>query len=291
MTSPQSFPIFELSPQDFEKLCLDLLKAEGGNLRLNSDEKNRWFDIAGERPSPDGKSRTVAIEVKHRTAFHPEGLRLFVDRLAKSDVRFDEYVFITSSPLTSAQLQAIHSEAIARSGLTIQLFGQQEVFQLLTKHSDIAAKYFKEVAQRVWLRRLHFIFGLVGVLASVVSLVFSVIPLTKEKERKSFESQIQAVEANLNSLKTLERNLSALKKELQTTSEESARIKREYEEALKLKAITAEQLEQIKKAVSTQSTGDTFLNYFFGFLLGVAGSILATVITDRWKAKRALSGP
>lgn len=291
MTSPLSFPIFELSPQDFEKLCLDLLKAEGGNLQLNSDEKNRWFDITGERPSPEGKPRTVAIEVKHRTTFHPEGLRLFVDRLSKSDMRFDEYVFITSSPLTSVHRQAIQSETIAQSGLNIQLFGQQEVFQLLTKHSDVAAKYFKEVAQKVRQRRLAFVTGSVGVLASVMSLLFSIGPFTKDKERNSFESQIQAVEANLNSLKALERSLSALKKELQTTSEESARIKREYEEALKLKAITSEQLEQIKKAVSAQSATDTFLNYFFGFLLGVAGSMLATVITDKWKAKRALSGP
>jgi predicted PurR-regulated permease PerM len=171
------------------------------------------------------------------------------------------------------------------------LLGQQDVFHLLAKHSDVAAKYFKEVAQKVRQRRLSVSISLLGVVASVVSLFFSIIPFTKDKERDSFESQIQAVEANLNSLRALERNLSALKKELQTTSEESARIKREYEEALKLKAITAEQLEQIKKAVSAQSTMDTFLNYFFGFLLGVAGSILATVITDRWKARRALSGP
>ena len=291
MTSPQSFPIFELSPQDFEKLCLDLLKAEGGNLRLNSDEKNRWFDITGERPSAEGKPRTVAIEVKHRTTFHPEGLRLFIDRLSKSDMRFDEYVFITSSPLTPAHLEAINSETVARSGLNIQLLGQQDVFHLLSRHPDVAAKYFKEVAQKVRHRRLSLWMSSVGVVASVVSLLFSIIPFTKDKERDSFESQIQAVEANLNSLKALERNLSALKKELQTTSEESARIKREHEEALKLKAITAEQLEQIKKAVSAQSTMDTFLNYFFGFLLGVAGSILATVITDRWKARRELSGP
>lgn len=290
MTLPLTFPIFELSPQDFEKLCLDLLNAEGGNLNLNSDQRDRWFDITGERPSGEGKSITVAIEVKHRTTFHPEGLRLFVDRLSKSDKRFDEYVFITSSPLTSAHRQAIQSEIIARSGLNVQLFGQQEVFQLLTKHSDVAAKYFKEVAQRVRQRRLAFVTSSAGVLVSVIALVFSIAPFTKDKGRDSFESQIQAVEANLNSLKALEQSLSVLKKELQTTSEESARIKREYEEALKLKAITSEQLEQIKKAVSAQSASDTFLNYFFGFLLGVAGSVLATVITDRWKAKRALSG-
>lgn len=174
--------------------------------------------------------------------------------------------------------------------LNFQLLGQQEVFQLLTKHSGVAAKYFKEVIKRVRQRRLMFVTSSAGVLVSVISLLFSIVPLTKDQERDSFESQIQTVESNLNNLKALERGLSALKKELRTTSEESARIKREYEEALKLKAITSEQLEKVKKAVSAQPASETFLNYCFGFLLGVASSVLATVITDRLKAKRALSG-
>lgn len=221
----------------------------------------------------------------------PFGLRLFIDRLSKSDLRFDEYVFITSSPLTATHQQAIQSATVSQSGLNILLLGQQEVFQLLAKNPSVAAKYFKAVAQQIRQRRLTLAGSLFGVLASVLSLVFAIVPFSKDKEPASFENQIQAVETNLNSLKALERSLYALKKELQTTSEESARIKHEYEEALKLKAITSEQLEQIKTAVSAQSASDTFLNYFFGFLLGVAGSILATVITDRWKAKRALSRP
>ena len=290
MTSPLTFPIFELSPKDFEKLCLDLLKAEGGNLKLNSEERDHWFDITGEKPSPEGKNRTVAIEVKHRTTFHPEVLRLFIDRLSKSDKRFDEYVFVTSSPLTASHREKIQSETTGRSGLNVQLLGQEEIFQLIAKHPDVAAIYFKGVAQRVRARRLTFVASLSGVLVSVISLLFSIAPFTKDKEHDSFESEIRSVEANLNSLKALERSLSALKKELQTTSEESVRIKKEYEEALKLKEITSEQLEQVKKAVNAQSAIDTFFNYFFGFLLGIAGSVLATVITDWWKAKRALSG-
>jgi hypothetical protein len=285
------FPIFELSPQDFERLCLDLLNAEGGNLILNSDEKQRWFDITGERLSTEGKAKRVAIEVKHRTTFHPEGLRLFVDRLSKSDSRFDEYVFMTSSPLTPANLQAIQTATVSSPSLNLVLLGQQEIFQLLEKHPKVAAKYFKEVAQKVRLRRLSAASSLIGIIVSALSFIFTVIPFSKDKEHDFFESQIQAVESNLSSLRALEHSLTALRKELENTSEESARIKREYEEALKLKAITSEQLEQIKKAVSAQSASDTFLNYFFGFLLGAAGSILATIITDRWKAKRALSGP
>lgn len=284
------FPIFELTPQDFERLCLDLLNAEGGNLILNSDEKHRWFDITGERLSTEGNAKRVAIEVKHRTTFHPEGLRFFADSLSKSDSRFDEYVFMTSAPLTPANLKAIKTATVSSPSLNLVLLGQHEIFQLLEKHPKIAAKYFKEIAQKVRLRRLSAASSLIGIIVSVMSFSYTIITFDKDKEPDIFESQIQAVETNLDSLKALEHSLTALRKELENTSEDSARIKREYEEALKLKAITSEQLEQVKKAVSAQSASDTFLNYFLGFLLGAAGSILATIITDRWKAKRALSG-
>ena len=168
---------------------------------------------------------------------------------------------------------------------------QKEIFNLLAKHPTVGAKYFKSVVQEVRRRRIAFAFSLIGVLASVLSLFLTIVPHKTDTDRDSFQSQIQAVESNLAGLKVLERSLSALKKELQATSEESARIKLQYEEALKLKAITAEQLEQIKKAVNAQSVTDTFWNYFFGFVMGVAGSMLATIIMDRWKARRALSGP
>ncbi|NWC43933.1 restriction endonuclease [Pseudomonas edaphica] len=283
------FPIFELSPQDFEKLCLDVFTAEGGSYRLIHDDKNRWFDVFGEKPVASGICSTVAVEIKHRKAFHPEIVDFFVDSLSKSNLHFDEYVFVTSAPITAEQRRATHAGIISDSKFNIQLLGQQEVFQLLLKHPKIANRYFKSVSQKIFQRRVAVATSFAGILASVLSLLFTMIPLVEEKEKSSFESQIQSVETNLQGLKQMERNLDALKKELQATSDESAQIKRDYEAALKLKAITSEQLEQINKAVNSQTATDTALNYFFGFLFGVAGSILATVITDRWKARRELS--
>lgn len=283
-------PLFELSPQDFEKLCLDLFTAEGGNYRLIHDGKNRWFDVSGEKAAANGISNTIAIEIKHRNVFHPESVRFFVDGLSKSNLHFDEYIFVTSAPITAEHRRTTHARIISNSKFNIQLLGQQEILQLLLKHPKIASKYFKSVSQKIFQRRLAVATSFAGILASLLSLLLTFLPLTQDKEKSSFESQIQSVETNLQGLKEMERNLGALKKELQATSDESAQIKRDYEAALKLKAITSEQLEQINKAVNSKTATDTALNYFFGFLLGVAGSILATVITDRWKARRELSG-
>ena len=291
MTSNRTYPIFELSPEDFESLCLDLLNAEGGNFALNSGGLHQGYDLRGEKSSAEGTPIKIAIAVKHRRAFDPEGVWRFIERISQSGLKFDEYIFITSSPLTPEHLQAVQSQAAIKSGLNISLVDQKEIFNLLAKHPTVGAKYFKSVVQEVRRRRIAFAFSLIGVLASVLSLFLTIVPHKTDTDRDSFQSQIQAVESNLAGLKVLERSLSALKKELQATSEESARIKLQYEEALKLKAITAEQLEQIKKAVNAQSVTDTFWNYFFGFVMGVAGSMLATIIMDRWKARRALSGP
>jgi hypothetical protein len=285
------FPIFELSSQDFEKLCLDLFAAEGGSYRLIHDDKNRWFDIFGEKTAANGVSSSVAVEIKHRKTFHPENVGLFVDRLSKSDLHFDEYIFVTSAPITAERRRVTHAKIISNSKFNIQLLGQHEVFQLLLKYPKISTKYFKSVSQKIFQRRVTVVTSFAGISVSLFSLVLTIIPLAEEKEKSSFESQIQSVETNLQGLKEVERNLIELKKELQATSVESAQIKMDYEAALKLKAITSEQLEQINKAVNSQTSTDTALNYFFGFLLGVAGSILATVITDRWKARRELSGP
>ncbi|MEW9902353.1 hypothetical protein [Pseudomonas putida] len=77
--------------------------------------------------------------------------------------------------------------------------------------------------------------------------------------------------------------------ELQEKSAETARIQLEYEDALKLRSFTDEEIYRFKKAASITNAMETFLNYFYGFIIGVFGSILATIVTDRWKARRALN--
>ncbi|MGM3216470.1 hypothetical protein ACSQ5K_14760 [Pseudomonas sp. PhalM4] len=105
----------------------------------------------------------------------------------------------------------------------------------------------------------------------------------------TFEDRINAVEQNLQSLKSLEESLNDLKGELQRKSAETAQIQLEYEEALKLRSFTDDEISRFKKAASSTNAMETFLNYFYGFIIGVFGSILATIITDRWKARRALN--
>jgi hypothetical protein len=225
--------------------------------------------------------------------FHPEGLRLFLERLSKEPQKFDEYIFITSSPIADIHRQLKDSAAAKALNALVQILGRAELTQLLDSHPAVAMKYFKSVRDRIKRRRAAAWISALALTASLGGLSSAIYSLVRfEREPKSeLTEQVGAVEASLVRLRDLERSLTNLKKELQEKSAESARIAKEYEEAMKLKALTSEQLDQIKKAVNSQSRMDVFLNYFWGFLLGVAGSILATIIVDMWKRRRALQRP
>jgi hypothetical protein len=104
----------------------------------------------------------------------------------------------------------------------------------------------------------------------------------------SLQKNIVVLEKALDGLQELETNLVNLKTEIKKTSEKSARIKNEYEETLKLKDITEEQLSIIRKSLNTQNTSKMILNAILGFIFGVASSITGTVIYEKRKRYKML---
>jgi hypothetical protein len=259
-------------------------------MKLKVGARDSGFDLIGEYSVTPATVHAVAVQVKHRASFDIATLRSFLGRVERRGNEFDEYILVTSSPLNASVHQVLKSWTTAVSAPRVHLLGQQEVVELLQKNPAIANKYFPAVRRRVTRRRLIGAASGLGAAFSVLALILSLYETLVPKEKSTFQGQIFAVEDSLKGLRALEQSLQGLKRELEQTSEESNRIRREYEEVMKLKVVTAEQLEQIRKAVSSQSAWEVFLNYFFGFLLGVASSALATIIMDRIKKRRALSG-
>lgn len=292
MSASPPYPLYELSGEEFERLCIELLMAADPQLTVSAGEAPRWIDAVGFRKASTG-TRSVAIEAKHRTAFHPEGLRLFLERLAREATKFDEYIFITSSPILDIHRQVPNSQAAKSLNAEIKLLGRDDILSLLEQHRHVAAKYFKTARDRQQRQKIAASASLVAAAVSmgvVGNLIYDSLKPGVEPSSKLAE-QVKSVENSLARLRDLELSLKVLRDELERKSTESAQIAKEYEEAMKLKALTAEQLEQVRKAVSGQTRTEIFLNYFFGFLLGVAGSVLATIITDRWKQRRELRKP
>jgi hypothetical protein len=286
VTAPR-YPIFEISPLEFEKLCLELLQAEGGSYSLG---KQSAYDIEGMRLHAQGGEEKIAIEVKHRSHFQMQDLKKSISKIQTVSEKIDTFIYITSAPISAKQQQETNQKLIDNpSDLQIKVLGQQDLYALLSKHRKIADKYFKTATAKKNKRFFWLTSSTVMVVFSALSLVSTTWKEMMNHETTTFEDRIDAVEKNLRGLKSLEESLKDLKAELQEKSAESARIKLEYEEALKLQSFTEEEIDRFKKAASATSPTDTFLNYLYGFILGVFGSILATIITDQWKVRRALN--
>jgi len=290
MTKLQTYPLYELSGEDFERLAIELILAAESTLTLANHASLQWVDAVGTRATAQGNI-SVAIEVKHRSTFNPDNLRIFLTRLAQKDLRFDEFIFITSSPIDDKHRRLSDLNAAKTLSANVRILGQHDVIELLNRYPAIAAKYFKSIRRRVQRRKISAVVSSATLVLSISLLGNSLYSFLEPKKQSEIpvSTQIKSIEVSLSKLTDLENGLVNLKKDLQQTSEESARVKAEYEEAMKLKVLTAEQLEQVKKAVVGQSRWEIFQNYFFGFLLGVAGSVLATIITDKWKQRKELS--
>lgn len=291
MANNTKYPLYELTPEVFERLCFDLLARSYQGFD---------FGIFGPEPGPDkgvdfvgtkdeaGKHVKVAVEIKHRTSLHPDGLRLFLQRFADYFSDFDELVIVTSSPITKTHREFVSLPSLKEKGVNVRLIGQSDIFELLEKNQDIAARYFDKVRDKVRKRKYAEYLSVLASVASVIGLILSLYSYNNHEETTSLDRQIDSVEMALKGVRSLEGSLSDLKGELTKTSKESEQIKKEYEEALKLKSVTADQLKQIRKAVSSQTNSEIVFNYLLGFLLGVGSSILGAVIYDRIRRFRAL---
>lgn len=280
------YPLFELSAVELEKLCLELLQAEGGQFELS---RNSAFDIKGDRITGNAKQEHIAVEVKHRTHFHIQQLKDFIAKMDVQPEGFNSLIYMTSAPISIRQRDLIESSIPNTQTRQIKVVGQHELHALLSKHQAIGEKYFKTAVEKKKKRTFIAAGALVMVAFSTLSLVSATWKDVISPQPFTFEDRINEVEQNLQSLKSLEESLNDLKVELLHKSAETARIQLEYEEALKLRSFTDDEINRFKRAASTANAMETFLNYFYGFIIGVFGSILATIITDRWKARRALN--
>lgn len=292
MSLNKNYPLYELTPEVFERLCFDLLTRtyQGFDFGIHASVPGRpdkGVDFVATKEET-GKHLKIAIEIKHRTSLHPDGLRMALERSSDYFSDFDEVVIITSSPLTDTHRKLVTLPSIKDKGLNVKLIGQSDIFELLDKNKDIAERYFEKVREKVKIRNYLEYTAALGAIISIFGLVFSLYTFNIEKTGASLNNQIDSVEVALKGVRDLEKSLSKLKGDLQDTSSESERIKREYEEALKLKSITSEQLNQIKKAVSAQSKPEIVMNYLLGFLLGLGSSIFGAIIYERIKRFRTL---
>jgi len=275
--------LFELTPREFEELCAALLKAEGlQNVAFVGGPDDQGVDISAE-----AYGRRVAVQVKHtKRKLSATEISRIIHRMRSSSYHPDELIIITSSPISPSERDAVQS---ASADINVRLMGSDEVLQSLNAHPDIRRSRIAPAEQRTKRQRRELTIGIGAALSSVVGVLVSVLSLFVGPDKPALHQRIEAVEIAIGSLKDLENQLKEIKADIVQTDQATKAIQEEYAQAQQLEKLTDEQLQAVKAALQRQSWQRTVLDYFLGFVLGVAASLTASVIYSRVRQWRALA--
>ena len=276
--------LYELRPEEFERLVAELLKAQGyESVQVIGGPADHGVDVLAKN-----EGRPVAVQVKHTRHLSPARLRDIVRQLKTSPHQANELLVITSAAATTAD-KALLSK-LSSQGVSVRLIAQDDLLEILSKHPDIEKATISPARSRTRRQKRDFWIGIVGVLTSVVAgLLVNFVSLFINPSQAPLDQRIETVERAIGSLKNLEQDLTDIKEEMIETERAVRIIKEEHAKAKELEKLTEAQYDAVKTALRSRSWQQTVLNYALGFILGVASSLTASVIYSRRKQRRALA--
>ena len=89
-------------------------------------------------------------------------------------------------------------------------------------------------------------------------------------------------------MRDLEKYLSDIKQDMQATQKATEIINEKHAQAKELEKLTSAQLAALQETLQTRNWKWTALNYVLGFVLGVASSLVASVLYARWRQRKAI---
>jgi hypothetical protein len=275
--------LYQLTPAEFEQLAGRLLAANGiGNVKYVGGPQDQGVDFTGEE-----EAETVAVQVKHRQRPLSENeLRNIVGKLKSSRYNPSRLVIVTSGEVTDA---AKSSLVRGDFDIAVRIIDRDDVLRILSADPNLQKGLVASAEKRSRRQSRELWFGTLGAFASVVGVIASGLSLFVQPTPPPLHQRIETVENAIDNLKNLETELLDIKEEMAQTERASRAIEEEYEKAKQLQQLTDEQFAAVKSALEKKSWQKTLLDYFLGFVLGVAGSLTASVIYARAKQKRALA--
>lgn len=213
-------------------------------------------------------------------------LRNIVGRLKSSRYNPTRLVIVTSAKVTDAVKSSLEQ---GEAEPHVRIIDRDEVLRILSSDRGLqkgpvasAEKRSRRQSRELW-------FGTLGAIASILGVIASGVSLFVQPTPPPLHQRIQTVENAIDNLKNLENELVGIREEMAQTERATRVIEEEYEKAKQLQQLTDEQFSAVKSALEKKSWQKTLLDYFLGFVLGVAGSLTASVIYSRAKQKRALA--
>ncbi len=273
--------LYQLTPVEFEKLCAAILKAQGlERVELVGGPGDQGVDIIGE-----AEGQQVAVQVKHTRQLSVSMVRRIIDQVQSSSYKPKQLIIMSSANLTPSLRNSIQE---LPKNLNIRLIDQNEILKVLNDHPEIQRLQVAPAQRRTIRQRWELLFGIAAALSSILGLLFSGISFFVQPEKPQLQERIETVERAIGSLKDLEKQLINIKGDMVETEKAKKVIEEEYAKAKELEKLTHEQFEAVKSALRTQSWQKTAFNYLLGFVLGIASSLIASVIYSRIRQHQAL---
>ncbi len=274
--------LFQLTPNEFEKLCADILRAQGiEGIKLVGGPGDQGVDIIRET-----KGQQIAVQVKHTRQLSPASVRRIIEQMQASSYQPKQLIIITSAIISPSFRESIQK---TQNRVVVRLIGQDEILMMLNDHPEIQRLQVAPAQKRTLRQSRELMLGFVGALSSIIAaLLSSGIFFFAQPDKPQLQERIETVERAIGSLKDLERQLVDIKGDMLETEKASKVIEQEYTKAKELEKLTQQQFEAVKSALRSQSWQKTALNYVLGFVLGIASSLIASVIYSRFRQYRAL---
>lgn len=272
---------YKLMPSEFERLVADVLAQSGySDVKLVGGLEDLGVDILATR-----EGQTVAVQVKHKTKLSLQEINHFAEWYFKNPSTPRNMIFVTSAELppdTERQIKGIppgaRLEIVDRRGLQQMLYVNKASSQQVMAEAN---KRLRSQRVRLLVSATAGLFSILGALASLYPFVF--------QEKAPLDRRIVTVEKALGSMRDLEGYLADIKRDMENTQKATVAINQKYAEAKELEKLTAAQLAALQATLQVRDWKWTILNYVLGFVLGVASSLVASVLYSRWKQRRALA--
>lgn len=277
--------LFELQPDEFEKLCLRLLETLGFKMITKMKPSiGVGFDFQGQLYEND-KVKNAAIIIKHKLELSKEDILKISSDFFRIGTFNDIFVLITSSKITDS-IQEIADNYLKKKG-EIRIIDQDEMLSLINDSLEIVDDFFSSIKKKLYRKKIELSLSIVGTIIGIIGVIISSLQKFV-LVREPLDVRINKVESAINSIKDLESYLKDIKTEMIEKEKSTKLINEEYKKAKVLEALTKEQLETIRLALKTQNLKDIIFNLFMGFILGIGSSFLASILNEKRKHYRAL---
>jgi Holliday junction resolvase len=277
---PDPVDLYKLTPTEFEQLVAELFSQSGyTDVQLVGGPMDQGVDILATK---DG--RKVAIQVKHKTRLRVQEIQRFADQYFRNPSTPRNLIFVTSAELPPVETRQI--EGIPE-GAHLEVMDRHDLQLMLSSKVSASQQAMKTAEQRQRSQRQRLLFSSVAGVLSIIGALISIYSIAFPP-KAPLDKRIQTVEKALASMSDLETYLAEIKRDMKETQKSTAVINQKHEEAKELQKLTNAQLSALQATLQIRNWKWTILNYIFGFVLGVASSLVASVLFARWKQRKAL---